>query len=172
MTHCSTQFTKQTRITLFRQILIIVLLLLLSLGVQAAAPAFTLKDLNGQNVSLKQFKGEVVYLDFWATWCPPCRKSFPWMDQMHQRYKDLGLKIIAVSLDGKRDVIDKFLKENPVKFLILHDPDGKVADAYKLKGMPSSYLIDRQGNIRVTHAGFRDKDKSKLESSFKELLAE
>ena len=149
-------------------------LLCLSLNIHAAskAPSFTLKDLGGQNISLDQFKGEVVYVDFWATWCPPCRKSFPWMEQMHKRYKDLGLKIVAISLDGKRGVIDKFLKDNPVSFMILQDPNGKIADAYKLKGMPSSYLIDRKGNIRITHAGFRDKDKAMLESSFKELLSE
>lgn len=149
-------------------------LLLVSANAEAAkkAPAFKLQGMDGQSLSLDQLKGEVVYLDFWATWCPPCRKSFPWMEQMHKRYKDLGLKIVAVSLDGKRGVITKFLKENPVSFTILQDPNGKIADAYKLKGMPSSYIIDRRGNIRVTHAGFREKDKAKLEASFKELLAE
>lgn len=146
----------------------------LSLNAEAAkkAPDFNLKDLDGKTLNLANFKGEVVYLDFWATWCPPCRKSFPWMEQMHNRYKDLGLKIVAVSLDGKRSVIDKFLKANPVSFIILQDPKGQVADAYKLKGMPSSYLIDRNGNIRISHTGFRESDKTKLESSFKELLAE
>lgn len=148
--------------------------LLFSLNAEAAnkAPPFSLKGMDGKSLSLDQLKGEVVYLDFWATWCPPCRKSFPWMEKMHNRYKDLGLKIVAVSLDGKRDIIDKYLKENPVSFTILHDPKSKVAEKYKLKGMPSSYLIDRRGNLRMSHTGFREKDKAELEAKFKKLLAE
>ena len=136
------------------------------------APDFELPTIDGGTVKLSKHKGEVVYVDFWATWCPPCRKSFPWMEEMHTKYENLGFKVIAISLDGKRDPIDLFLKSMPTSFTIAHDPKGTSADSYKLKGMPTSYLIDRDGNIQVTHAGFKESDKDKLEKHIKKLLLE
>lgn len=137
-----------------------------------SAPNLTLKKLDNTSFQISDLKGDVVYVDFWATWCPPCRKSFPWMEAMHQRYKDLGFQIVAISLDNKRGVIDQFLKTMDANFTIAHDPSGDSATAFKVKGMPSSYLIDRRGNIHKTHMGFNDKDKAKLESEIKNLLAE
>ena len=136
------------------------------------APDFQLPKLNGEKVHLSDFRGQVVYVDFWATWCPPCRKSFPWMESMHQRYQDLGLKIVAISLDQKSDLIKSFLKAHKADFTILHDKEGNVAEAFKVKGMPSSYLVDRKGNIRLKHAGFNEGDKAGLEAQIKQLLAE
>ena len=136
------------------------------------APNFSLPTLDGGTVELAKHKGEVVYIDFWATWCPPCRKSFPWMEEMHKKYEDLGLKIIAISLDGKRAPVELFLKSMPASFTIAHDPQGKSADTYKLKGMPTSYLIDRDGNIQSSHTGFRESDKQKLEKHMKKLLTQ
>lgn len=136
------------------------------------APNVSLPTLQGKTVALGELKGQVVYVDFWATWCPPCRKSFPWMEQMHQRYKDLGLHIVAISLDQKRDIIDRFLKNHTASFTILHDTEGSSAEAFKVRGMPSSYLIDRQGNLRLSHEGFNDADKPKLERKIKQLLSE
>lgn len=137
----------------------------------AAAPNLSLKTLDNASVKISDLKGDVVYVDFWATWCPPCRKSFPWMEEMHQKYKDLGFKVVAVSLDTKRAVIDQFLEKMTTHFTIAHDPSGESANAFKVKGMPSSYLIDRKGNIHLTHMGFKSSDKSKLESEIKSLLA-
>jgi peroxiredoxin len=136
------------------------------------APDFQLPKLNGEKVRLSDFKGKVVYVDFWATWCPPCRKSFPWMESMHQRYSGMGLKIVAISLDQKRDLIESFLKTHKAGFTILQDKKGNVAEAFNVKGMPSSYLVDRKGNIRLKHAGFNEGDKAGLESQIKQLLAE
>jgi cytochrome c biogenesis protein CcmG/thiol:disulfide interchange protein DsbE len=136
------------------------------------APDFQLPGIDGQKVKLSDFKGQVVYVDFWATWCPPCRESFPWMESMHQRYQNLGLKIVAISLDQKSDLIKSFLKEHKAGFTILQDKEGNVAESYNVKGMPSSYLVDRKGNIRLKHAGFNDGDKAPLESQIKQLLAE
>lgn len=133
---------------------------------------FTLPTLTGNTVQLSAHKGEVVYVDFWATWCPPCRKSFPWMEEMHRKYKDAGLTIIAVSIDGKRESIEAFLKSNPVTFIIAHDKGGKTADSFGLQGMPTSYLIDRSGHLHYTHAGFRESDRDVLESRIKSLLAQ
>ena len=137
-----------------------------------SAPNLTLKKLDNSSFRISDLKGEVVYVDFWATWCPPCRKSFPWMEAMHQRYKDLGFQVVAISLDNKRGVVDQFLKTMETSFTIAHDPSGDSATAFKVKGMPSSYLIDRRGNIHKTHMGFNERDKAILESEIKNLLAE
>lgn len=134
------------------------------------APAFKIPSAKGM-VDLKKLRGQVVYLDFWASWCTPCKKSFPWMNEMHNKYKKDGLKIVAVNLDKKRDVIDTFLKKMPAEFTIAYDPGGNLAKAYKLVGMPSSYLIDRNGNLHETHVGFRKKDKQKLENKIQGLLS-
>ena len=134
------------------------------------APEFTLNDLNGSPVSLSKFRGKVIYVDFWATWCGPCRQSFPWMQQMNEKYHDLGLEIIAISLDGKKEVINRFLRQTPVSFTILRDRRSEVASKYQVKVMPSSYLIDRDGNFYFRHAGFTNRDKVKLEEKFRDLL--
>lgn len=135
------------------------------------APNFSLPTFpNDTTVNLADFKGRVVYLDFWATWCPPCRKSFPWMDEMQSRYKDAGLTIIAVSVDKKRELIEQFIKKMSPGFTVAHDPTGIVAKTYKLRGMPSSYLIDREGKLMHTHMGFRTKDEQKVEDMIKTLL--
>lgn len=156
--------------------LLLIFLLLLSSGASAlaseAAPNLTLKTLQNTSLRISDLKGDVIYLDFWATWCPPCRKSFPWMEEMQQRYKDLGFKVVAVSLDNKRGVIDQFLQNMKTSFIIAHDPSGDSASAFKVKGMPSSYLIDRHGNIHLAHMGFNSKDKSKLEAEIKNLIAQ
>lgn len=153
--------------------LALISLVLIATPVFAAQPApnLTLKTLDNADLKISDLKGEVVYVDFWATWCPPCRQSFPWMEEMHQRYSDLGFKIVAISLDNKRDVVDQFLKTMTTSFTIAHDPGGESANAFQVKGMPSSYLIDRKGNIHLTHMGFNDRDKAKLESEIKDLIA-
>jgi len=150
-----------------------VLLLSLSLPVFATEPAadFALPSFpDDTNITLADFKGRVVYLDFWATWCPPCRKSFPWMEEMQQHYKADGLSIIAVSVDKKRQLIEQFIKKTEPTFIVAHDPTGKVAKTYKLRGMPSTYLIDRNGQLVMTHMGFRNKDKAKMEAAIQTLL--
>jgi len=151
------------------------LLLIFALGAASAAekaPDFQLPQMDGNSLKLSDLRGSVVYVDFWATWCPPCRESFPWMESMHQRYQELGLEVVAISLDQKRDLIENFLKAHKASFTILHDSEGDSAEAFQVKGMPSSYLVDRKGNIRMRHAGFNDGDKADLESQIKQLLAE
>lgn len=134
------------------------------------APDFKLASAKGM-VELSKLKGKVVYVDFWASWCTPCRKSFPWLNEINKKYKDQGLEIIGVNLDKSREPIDEFLAKTPAEFTIAYDPSGGAASEYKVMGMPSTYIIDRAGNIAFTHIGFRDKDKDELEGIVKELLA-
>jgi len=134
-----------------------------------AAPDFELDGLDGK-VKLSKYKGKVVYLDFWASWCGPCRKSFPWMNDVQSRFKRKGLSIIAVNLDSKRADADKFITQLKPSFDIAFDPSGNVAGLYELQGMPSAYLIDRNGELHSVHMGFRDKDIALLEREIEMLL--
>jgi thiol-disulfide isomerase/thioredoxin len=136
----------------------------------APAPDFKIPSAKGM-VELNKMKGKVVYLDFWASWCTPCRKSFPWMNELHKKYKDQGLEVIAVNLDKSREPIDQFLAKTPADFTIAYDPSGTVASTYKVSGMPSTYVIDKNGQLQVSHIGFREKDRDELEGVIKELLA-
>jgi thiol-disulfide isomerase/thioredoxin len=146
------------------------LIFLIPFSISAApAPDFTLPTGEGE-MTLSNLKGQVVYLDFWASWCGPCRKSFPWMNEMQKQYKDQGLTIIAVNLDKDLKQARKFLSLYPADFTIAFDPKGDVPLLYDVKGMPTSYIIDKDGNIHTTHIGFRKKDTAELESAFQSLL--
>ena len=134
------------------------------------APEINLPGIKG-NVQLEDFKGKVIYLDFWASWCLPCKKSFPWMHEMKQKYAKQGFEVVAINLDEERKLADEFLKEVDVNFTVAFDESGQSASLYKLKGMPSSYLIGRDGKVYTSHIGFRDKDKQQLEQTIKNLLA-
>ncbi len=154
-----------------RHITLLALLLLATPMAYAlqAAPDFSLAGIDSQ-VSLAEKKGKVIYLDFWASWCAPCRKSFPWMNQLQARYADQGLEIIAINLDKSREDSQAFLAATHPEFTIAFDPQGETAESYQVMGMPSSYLIDRNGLLLHSHIGFRDKDKAALESQIEELL--
>jgi cytochrome c biogenesis protein CcmG, thiol:disulfide interchange protein DsbE len=123
-------------------------------------------------LDLDQFRGRVVYLDFWASWCGPCRQSFPWMQSMKDTYGGQGLAVVAVNLDADRADAEKFLQQYRPTFDVRFDPQGELATAYKVKGMPSSVLIDRHGVARFTHVGFRPVDGAVYEAQMRELLAE
>ena len=135
------------------------------------APDFILgKTAKNQTVYLSSYKGRVVYLDFWASWCVPCLKSFPWMNEMHNRYKKNGLKILAVNVDEQKDEAKKFLKDHPADFTVIYDFEAKIAEKYEVKAMPSSYFIDRKGNIVKTKLGFKIKDTDEMEQVIQSLL--
>lgn len=140
-----------------------------ALAAVSAAPDIKLPTLNGE-MDLAKLRGKVVYLDFWASWCIPCRKSFPWMNEMMDKYQGVGLEVVAVNLDKDRALAVDFLKKIEARFTIAFDPQGDSARAYQLRGMPSSYLIGRDGKLYATHIGFRDKDKAKMELAIKQLL--
>ena len=134
------------------------------------APDFFLQGQTGQ-VRLSDLKGRVVYVDFWASWCVPCRKSFPWMNQMETRFGPKGLTVVAINTDKSRGAVEGFLSDYPPVFKIAFDPSGEVAESYGVWTMPSSYLIDRKGNMRFVHKGFFDEGKKTIETEILDLLA-
>jgi len=111
------------------------------------APDFTLPDLDGIEVSLKQFRGKTILLNFWATWCPPCKAEMPSMNILKHIFKDKGLVILAVSSDRSKKQVKRFLKKTPVNFTILHDPKNKISRIYKVFALPTSLIINRDGII-------------------------
>jgi peroxiredoxin len=121
------------------------------------APDFTLKDINGNQVSLSSFKGKVVLLNFWATWCPPCRAEMPSMNKLNDRLKNRGLVILAVSTDRAVNDVKEFLKSNPVNFTVLPDYNLNVArNIYKVFMLPTTFIIDKKGVIVNKYFGERD----------------
>ena len=121
-------------------------------------------------LDLKRYHGRVVYLDFWASWCKPCRKSFPWMNQLLTRYPADKFTVLTVNLDAESESMHAFLQKVPARFDIFHDPSGAIAETFKLEGMPTSYLIDKTGKVVKKHIGFLEKDVEKYETEIEELL--
>jgi len=114
--------------------------------------------------------GEVVYVDFWASWCNPCRKSFPWMNAMHQKYQSKGFKVLAINVDKERELADVFLSQISATFPIFYDPAGDLAKAFQLKGMPSSFVINDKGAILVAHKGFFENNVAAYETEIQSFL--
>lgn len=137
------------------------------------APVCTLKSVpDVKNYNLQQFKGKVVYVDFWASWCGPCLQSFPFMNNLEHEFKDKGLQILAINMDETASEAQNFLAQHPAKFTVLTDSNQQCAKAFEVKAMPSSYLIDRNGVIRYEHLGFRSGETEQLQTLIKQLLAE
>ncbi len=134
------------------------------------APAFSLPSENG-TVSLKRQRNKVVIIDFWASWCIPCRHSFPWFNELQDRYGKQGLSVIAINLDKDKADAEQFLKLVPAEFTIAYDPDGTTAEKYNVKVMPSTYIIDRKGNMVHAHKGFKEHDKKRMEDIIRKLIS-
>jgi cytochrome c biogenesis protein CcmG, thiol:disulfide interchange protein DsbE len=158
-----------------RPLLIVIALLTLAapaaFGAKApgTAPSFTLPALQG-TVTLDSLRGKVVLVDFWASWCGPCHRSFPWLAQMQSRYAGQGLAIVAINLDKTREAADGFLAGTPAPFTIAFDPAGKVATAYHVAGMPTTVLVGRDGRVRETHIGFEPAKAAAYEALIQEAL--
>jgi peroxiredoxin len=134
------------------------------------APSFTLKDLNGNTVTLDSFKGKVVFLDFWASWCGPCKEELPELELLYKKYGKDGFEVIGVSVDKSESNIAAFLKKRPVSFTILTNIKGDVAEAYGLPGMPTGYIIGKDGAIQHRHVGFAKAFLPVYEKEIVELL--
>lgn len=154
---------------------VLVLRLILASPAQALNPSevpppFALVSQGGEIVSLSDFRGKVVYLDFWASWCGPCRHTLPWMQKMQKKYKAQGLEVFAVNVDENKADAQKIIDELKPVFTIGFDPTGSVAEKYQLPTMPSSCLIGRDGKIVALHSGFREGDSEEIEEKIKNLL--
>jgi thiol-disulfide isomerase/thioredoxin len=134
-----------------------------------AAPAFSLSGPAG-TVKLEQYQGKLVYIDFWASWCGPCRQSFPWMNEMQARYGAQGLQVVGINVDAKTDDARSFLNATPATFVIAFDPNGSAPRSYGIKGMPSSVLVGPDGKVLYEHSGFHPADRSVLEARIKSAL--
>jgi len=142
-------------------------------SVGEATPSCTLTSMDGKPITdLQELHGEVIYVDFWASWCPPCVRSFPFMNQLEHEFKDQGLHIIGVNLDEKVTDAETFLDKYPVDFDIALDPNKQCVSDFGVMAMPTSYLIDRKGVIRHVHQGFRAGEAEKLRLAIEYLLTE
>jgi thiol-disulfide isomerase/thioredoxin len=138
-----------------------------------AAPAIDLPLLSGDgSASLQALRGKVVYLDFWASWCGPCRVSFPLLEQLREELQGQGFEVLAVNVDEFEADAMQFLKEVPVSYPVVRDAAGVTPQTYGILGMPTGYLIDQSGVVREIHQGFRKSDAAKLRTAISELLGE
>ena len=135
------------------------------------AADFTLPT-RGGTVALDALRGKVVLVDFWASWCVPCRQSFPWMSTVSERYAASGLVVVAIDLDKSREPAEAFLRDFSPLFIVAFDPLGKTAEAYDVTAMPSSYLVGRDGRLIYSHAGFDLRDAATIETKIKEAVAQ
>ena len=159
-------------------ILVATLLLLggtpaLALDAGDTAPRFTAPTLDRTSVvDLDDFSGKVVLLDFWASWCAPCLKSLPKLEELRRELSGSDFRVVAVNLDEEPEKALLFLSKNPIGYPSAMDPAGRIPERFELGTMPTSYLIDREGVIRYVHEGFQRGDERELRSRIRSLLAE
>ncbi|MBU6443658.1 MAG: TlpA family protein disulfide reductase [Alphaproteobacteria bacterium] len=127
---------------------------------------------SGAPLDLSAYKGKVVYLDFWASWCNPCRQSFPWMNDIQQTYGKDGLVVIAVNVDHDHGLAENFLQDNSANFKVVFDPDGQVAGKYDIRDMPTSVLIGRDGKVHDVHNGFYLNKEDEYREHIQKLLSQ
>ena len=124
------------------------------------------------NKDIQKYKGKVVYVDFWASWCGPCAHSFPFLNELHQKLRHKGLQIIAINMDENTDDAMGFLEKTPANFEVVSDSTAQCAKDFDVKAMPSSFLVDRQGIVHKVHFGFRQEDTQELFQLVEKLLAQ
>jgi len=139
-----------------------------------AAPTFSGKTAEGQIINLADYKGKVVLLDFWASWCAPCREEFPFLVKLHEKAKRGNFSVIAVNVDTEIEKMKEFLSklETQPSFPVISDAQGRIPAMFDLKGMPTTILIDKKGVVRYRHTGFTEVEKEKLVEEVKSLLVE
>jgi thiol-disulfide isomerase/thioredoxin len=138
------------------------------------APAFKLTGRGGKAIDLAQFKGQVVMINFWATWCGPCRQEMPLLEDIHKKYKAMGFTMLAVNVEPDSAAAEAWLGKlaKPVTFPVAFDTESKVSKLYKVAGMPSTVFVDRKGNVRVMHKGYKPGDENFYLTQIRSMLKE
>lgn len=139
----------------------------------APAPGFQLSGRGGKTIDLSQFKGQVVMINFWATWCGPCRQEMPLLEDIYKKYKPMGFTMLGVNVEPDSAGAEAWLqKQKPVTFPVAFDVDSKVSKLYKVAGMPSTVFVDRKGNVRVMHKGYKPGDEDFYMTQIRSMLKE
>ena len=137
------------------------------------APAFQLSGRGGKAIDLTQYKGQVVMINFWATWCGPCRQEMPLLEDIYKKYKPMGFTMLGVNVEPDSKAAEAWLaKQKPVSFPIAFDTESKVSKMYKVAGMPSTVFVDRKGNIRIMHKGYKPGDENIYLTQIRSMLKE
>ncbi len=166
---------KRLLLALKQTVLILGVSMFLVGGVQAEAekaPNFTLKSRDGKNIKLSELRGQVVLVNFWASWCGPCRQEMPILEKLYKKYKSLGFVILGVNVDDKPEQAESLLKLIDVSFPVVFDTDKKVSEKYKVTAMPSSFFIDRDGKMRSEHKGYLPEYEELYKHEIKKLIRE
>jgi len=141
-------------------------------GGPGPAPSFTLASRSGGEVSLAHYKGQVVMINFWASWCGPCRQEMPLLESIYRKYGKMGFTLLGVNVEPDSQAANAWLKQTPVSFPILYDKDSKVSKLYDVAGMPSTVIIDRSGKLRMLHRGYKPGDENEYLDSIRTLIRE
>jgi peroxiredoxin len=155
-----------------RSLLALALLAVLATGARAAAPDFTLPARDGGQLRLSELKGQVVMINFWATWCGPCRQEMPLLQQIQAKYEPLGFTLLGINVEPDSAEAQAWLTKVPVSFPILFDRQNHVAESFGVEGMPSSVFIDRAGNVRYVHRGYKPGDEARYADMVRSLVKE
>lgn len=138
----------------------------------AVAPVIEAPMIDGTELSLSTLRGQVVYVDFWASWCTPCRQALPALERLYQQHRDQGFTVLAVNVDSEHEAALRMLKRIPVSYPVVFDPEGRWPERYGVNGMPSGYLLDRDGRVITVKIGYRTKDFPELERAIQNALEE
>jgi peroxiredoxin len=146
----------------------------MAMAVTDSGPAanFTLKSASGENIRLSEYRGQVVLINFWASWCGPCRQEMPELDAIHKKYEPLGFTVFGVNVEQNRTMAEKILRDIPVTFPILFDDDNAVSELYDVDAMPVTVLVDRKGEIRFMHRGYKPGYEDAYEQQIRSLVKE
>jgi peroxiredoxin len=136
------------------------------------APDFALKSSSGQNLRLSEYRGDVVMINFWATWCGPCRQEMPELEAIYQKYQSLGFTILGINVDKDRAMAGKVLNSTPLSFPILFDSDNAVTELYQVDAMPTTVIVDRNGKVRFIHRGYKPGYEDEYVKQIKTLIRE
>jgi cytochrome c biogenesis protein CcmG/thiol:disulfide interchange protein DsbE len=150
---------------MFSKTLLFSLLVALAFTTARAEPPPSADDFD-----FSQYQGQVVILDFWASWCPPCKRSFPWFNEMKKKYGEHGLVVVGVNTDEKWSDAERFLAQIPADFQLLHDPQGHLKEKFEVTGMPTTFIFDRRGDMVARHLGFQVAKQAEYEAQLRQIL--